>query len=341
MADPESITSVVPFLVARAARMQGLDAAAVLAGSGVAADAPPRPDDHVSAAAYFGVWRRALAVARDDAFPLRASAAFRLEDHELFGFLAISCATLGEAYQRTARYRALYCVGARWELHADDQATRVIWYPWAGEPAEPGYRAAMDYAVADMDNAIRRLGRAEPRPTAVYLRHAAPPAPAAAAAFAAQYGVAPRYDAPLYELRYPAGIPDMPVASCNSRLRDYFDGECRRVADKLGANPSIVEQVRARLTSAMDGGDTSMEGMARKLGMSARSLQRRLADDGTRYNDLLADVRAEFAKRYLSRGTLSASEIAYLLGFTEPPAFFKAFKRWTGMTPGEFATATG
>jgi AraC-like DNA-binding protein len=52
-------------------------------------------------------------------------------------------------------------------------------------------------------------------------------------------------------------------------------------------------------------------------------------------------VRAEFAKRYLSRGTLSASEVAYLLGFTEPPAFFKAFKRWTGMTPGEFAVSRG
>lgn len=339
MGESESITSVVPFLVASAVRMQGLDAAAVLAGSGVAADAPPRPDEHVPASVYFEVWRRALALVRDDAFPLRVSAAFRLEDHELFGFLAISCATLGEAYERTARYRALYCVGARWELHADEQATRVIWYPWPGDPADPGYRAAMDYAVADMDNAIRRLGRAEPRPTAVVLRHAAPSDAVAAAAFRGQYGVSPRYDAPLYELRYPPGIPEMPVASFNSRLRDYFDGECRRVAEKLGASPSIVDQVRARLTGAMDGGDTSMEATARKLGMSARSLQRRLADEGTRYNDLLADVRAEFAKRYLSRGTLSASEVAYLLGFTEPPAFFKAFKRWTGMTPGEFATA--
>jgi transcriptional regulator GlxA family with amidase domain len=49
-----------------------------------------------------------------------------------------------------------------------------------------------------------------------------------------------------------------------------------------------------------------------------------------------AEVRSELAKRYLARNTLSASEVAYLLGFTEPPAFFKAFKRWTGMTPREF-----
>lgn len=159
------------------------------------------------------------------------------------------------------------------------------------------------------------------------------------APFLQQYGVEPRYDSPLYELRYPPGTHLLPVASFNSRLRDYFDEECRRLLDKLGAAPRIVDQVRKKLIGAMDGGDTSMEAMAKLLGMSSRSLQRRLADEGTRYNDLLADVRAEFAKRYLTRGTLSASEVAYLVGFTEPPAFFKAFKRWTGMTPREFQLA--
>ena len=69
--------------------------------------------------------------------------------------------------------------------------------------------------------------------------------------------------------------------------------------------------------------------------------QRRLAEENTSFNDLLADIRAEFAKRYLARRTLSASEVAYLIGFTEPPAFFKAFKRWTGMTPREFQQAAG
>jgi AraC-like DNA-binding protein len=337
VAEPGTISSVVPFLVATAARMEGGDAGRVLDGSGLSADAPPRPDEHVELAVYLDVWRRAMALT-DDAFPLRASAAFKLEDHELFGFLAISCATLGEAYERTATYRALYAVGARWELEADAQATRVIWYPWPGSLADAGYRAAMDYAVADMDNAIRRLGGTGPRPTAVHLRHRAP---AETAPFVAQYGVEPTYGSPLDELVYPAGTHELPVASFNSRLRDYFDEECRRLLDKLGAGQGLVDQVRKRLIAVMDGGDTSVEAMAKTLGMSARSLQRRLSDEDTRYNDLLAEVRSEFAKRYLARGTISASEVAYLIGFTEPPAFFKAFKRWTGMTPGEFASSRG
>ena len=341
MADLEtagSISSIVPFLVASAVSIEGRDVAPILAGTGLSLEGPPRPDEHVSAATYFEVWRRAMNLVGDADFPLRASAAFKLEDHELFGFLAISCATLGEAYERTARYRALYCVGARWELQSDAEATRVIWYPWPGSLDDPGYRAAMEYAVADMDNAIRRLGRTEPRPVAVHLRHAAP---ADVTPFVRQYVVRPRYGAPLYELRYPPGTHLLPVGSFNSHLRDYFDEECRRLLDKLGAATNLVAQVRTKLIRAMDGGETSMEAMAKLLGMSSRSLQRRLADEGTRYNELLAEVRAEFAKRYLTRGTLSASEVAYLIGFTEPPAFFKAFKRWTGMTPGEFQQGGG
>jgi len=102
---------------------------------------------------------------------------------------------------------------------------------------------------------------------------------------------------------------------------------------------SPAGHVLALQATALDGGDTSIEAVAKGLAMSSRSLQRRLGDEGTRYNDLLAEIRSEFAKRYLARNTLSASEVAYLLGFTEPPAFFKAFKRWTGMTPREFQQA--
>ncbi len=80
----------------------------------------------------------------------------------------------------------------------------------------------------------------------------------------------------------------------------------------------------------MDGGDSGVEAIAKRLEMSPRSLQRRLSQEQIGYNDLLKEVREEFAERYLARGTLTASEVAYLIGFTEPPAFFKAFKALDG-----------
>lgn len=331
-----TISSVVPLVVAGAAHREGFDPSRILVPAGIDPTAAPAPDEQLDVAVYFDVWRRAMATVGDVAFPLRAAAAFQLEDHEIFGFLAMSCETLGQAYEKTASVRGLYCVGARWELVVESDATRLVWYAWPGDPIDSGYRAAMDYAVADMEKAIRRLGRGGPRPVEVRLAHAAP---SDTSAFTAYYGVTPTYGAKLYELVYAKGLRDVPVATFNSRLRDYFDQECRRIIDARASGTSITEQVRRELVVAMDGGDVSQEAIAKKLGVSSRSMQRRLAEENTRFADVLADVRAEIAKRYLARKSVSASEVAYLLGFSEPPAFFKAFKRWTGMTPREFQEA--
>jgi AraC-like DNA-binding protein len=327
-----TISGVVPFLVAHVARSLAADPEPLLRGTGVDAAAPPRGDEHIAVDAYFEVWRRALALF-DDAFPLRVASAFRHEDNEIFGFLAMSCANIGEAFDRTLEYSRLYTVGARYEMHVADAATTITWLPWPGKLDDIGYRAAMDYHMANMEQAIRQLGISPPRPVEVRLRHAAPPDEAEYLAF---YGVAPRFGSPQYELVYPVGLRDVGVTTFNSRLRDYFVRACQNMIEQLGPVSSCAAQVRRALIGVMDGGDSGIEAIAKRLGMSSRSLQRRLSEEQTSYNDLLAEVRAEFAKRYLARGTLTASEVAYLIGFTEPPAFFKAFKRWTGLTPREF-----
>lgn len=338
VASAGTISSAVPHVVALSARAAGVDPAPLLSSAGLDPATPPVPDEHVDVARYFEMWRAAMTAVGDAAFPLRAASAFQLEDHEIFGFLAMSCETLGQAYDRTAKYRALYGVGARWELVVTDELSRMVWHPWPGDPRDRGYRAAMDFAVADMEKAIRRLGRSGPRPIAVKLAHAAPPR-SSVTAFQAYYGVTPTFDARAYELVYAKGLRELPVASFNSRLRDYFDAECQRVLGQQTPTASVVDRVRRELVGAMDGGDVTIEAIARKLAMSPRSLQRKLMDEGTRYQDVLSEVRADFAKRYLARKSISASEVAYLIGFREPPAFFKAFKRWTGMTPREFQLA--
>lgn len=341
-----TISGVVAFLVGQVARASGVDPRPLLRGSGVDPEAPPRGDHHIAIEPYFEVWRRAVAMF-GATFPLRVASHFRQEDNEIFGFLAMSCPTLGEAFDRTAHYSRLYTVGATYTMAVEEDpgtgdgrpapavggTTRITWLPWPGDLDDPGYRAAMDYHIANMELAIRQLGRSPPRPSEVRLRHAAPRDVAEYVAF---YGVAPRFEHGAYELVYPAGLREVEVTTFNSRLRDYFDLECRKLIEKLGTATSTAVQVRKALIAAMDGGDSSIETLARRLGMSARSLQRRLSEERTSYNDIVADVRTEFAKRYLARGTLTASEVAYLVGFTEPPAFFKAFKRWTGLTPGEF-----
>jgi AraC-like DNA-binding protein len=109
--------------------------------------------------------------------------------------------------------------------------------------------------------------------------------------------------------------------------------ELPRVSEMIG-------QLRAAIYAELKGGDPSLGHVARKLGTSRRSLQRKLADEGLTYALVLDDVRSTIARAYLGQRELSIAEIAYLLGFAEQSSLTRAFRRWTGMSPAEFRRAS-
>jgi AraC-like DNA-binding protein len=103
---------------------------------------------------------------------------------------------------------------------------------------------------------------------------------------------------------------------------------------QVSPHPLLTDQVRRALRSALTTDDAQLDGVARRLGMTPRSLQRRLKDEGTVFQTVRDEMRRELADQYLKKG-MSLAEISFLLGFSEPSAFFRAFKRWTGLTPME------
>jgi AraC-like DNA-binding protein len=331
-----TVTSVVPWAIIQAVRALGVEAAPLFRLIGLAEDRPPAVEVHIPADGYHELWGRVMRELDDPAFPIRMGSVLQLEDSEVFGFLAMSCQTMGEAYQRTARYRALFNVGARWELESAAGATRLLYYPWVGDRRDVGVRCAAEFAVADMYSAIVQLAATRVTLREVRFAHAAP---ADTRTHLELFGVQPTFGAPLDELVFATGLEGIAVRTFNSRLRDYFEAQCALLAEQFAGDAPITTRVRAELIAAMDGGDPSMENIARRIGTSGRSLHRRLSEEGTRFNDLLDTVRQEFAKRYLARKSVSASEVAYLIGFQSPTAFFRAFKRWTGRTPSQFLAA--
>jgi AraC-like DNA-binding protein len=112
------------------------------------------------------------------------------------------------------------------------------------------------------------------------------------------------------------------------------------VMARLPAGNGVPLEIRRVLMSHIARGEPQIESVARELRTSARSLQRRLAAAGTSYQELLDSARREAATRYLEDRQLSIGGVAYLLGYSEPAAFHRAFKRWTGTTPQEFRRRT-
>jgi AraC-like DNA-binding protein len=129
---------------------------------------------------------------------------------------------------------------------------------------------------------------------------------------------------------------ELPLRRRDSILRGVLQRQAEEMMAHAPVPDALTAEVRRVLTSRLARGDTQIQSVARALSTSTRSLQRRLAAAGVSYHQLLDQVRKEAAEHYLSDSPLSISEIGYLLGYSEPAAFNRAFKRWYAGTPQEF-----
>jgi AraC-like DNA-binding protein len=106
--------------------------------------------------------------------------------------------------------------------------------------------------------------------------------------------------------------------------------------EQLGSSVSTRSRVERLVKPLLHTGETSIGGVARKLGLSRQTLFRRLRAEGTTFEAVLGELRRDAALRCLSQAGASVKRAAYLAGFSEPPAFSRAFKRWTGSTPRDY-----
>jgi AraC-like DNA-binding protein len=150
-------------------------------------------------------------------------------------------------------------------------------------------------------------------------------------------GVDIEFGANADEIWFPRPIALLPVVGrdeyLNELLRRYAE---EALARKPQARPTVRSQAEDVLSKLLPHGRATASEVARKLAMSSRTLSRKLGEEGTSIGEVLDELRAALAKRYLHDATLPVSEIAWLLGYREVSSLTHAFKRWTGTTPRRF-----
>lgn len=176
------------------------------------------------------------------------------------------------------------------------------------------------------------LGRRGTRQPLFPLEVTAPGDYGALAALTDYFG-SPVTGGPRISLRFAAADAERPFLTANAGMWQVFEPELQRRLADLGVAEDTSGRVRSALLELLPAGASSIEDVADRLAVSKRTLQRRLHDEGTNYQLLLGAVRERLAKHYLTRTTVSGSEIALLLGFNDPNSFYRAFQGWTGKTP--------
>ncbi len=142
--------------------------------------------------------------------------------------------------------------------------------------------------------------------------------------------------APRNTLVFSSTDMDVPFVSHNDAMWSYFEPELGRRLAELEADESFSARVRSALVEALPAGECSADDIARRLGVSRRTLQRRLSEEGTTFQKQLNHTRELLAKHYLSTTAMGTDEIAYLLGYLELNSFLRAFSSWCGESPSEW-----
>lgn len=129
---------------------------------------------------------------------------------------------------------------------------------------------------------------------------------------------------------------DLPFPGHNPELLQMLTPALAAATREIEGQASVADQVKANLKRAMASGRSSVASVARKLGLSERTLQRRLTAEGKPFRAVLADNRQEFARQLLSDPSIEIEEVAYLLGYQDTNSFYRAFREWEDVTPGHW-----
>jgi AraC-like DNA-binding protein len=286
-------------------------------------------DARITAAQFSAVWTEALRCSGDRGLALRIAAAIPPGAFGIVEYVCRAAPTLGDALQSWARYLNLLndsvVVGVVTPADDDRAYLRVV---HDDEILAPPSR---ELCFASIARQARELCGPTFQVTRVELTVPAPPE-AVNAAFRAWFGAPVTWSAEVSQMVLPASALALPLASSDPALLSILTRAANDLLARAPIDPPLVAQVRRALHDTLRSGEASIDVIAQRLGLTSRSLQRRLRDEGTAFADLREIVRRELAERYLDAG-LTIAEISFLLGFSEPSAFFRAFKRWTGETP--------
>jgi len=318
-------------MVVEACADLGVDTDAVLAEAGIDPAIVADPEGRVSLEQMRGFWLEAVRRSDDPAIGLHAAQQLSHGHNGLIDYLFGYASTVGDGIGLMMRYLPLV---NNWIVPSVDvgseYATLRLDVVWHDIP-----RTTAEYVFGILVVRGRSVWRVDWAPALIRFEFPAPRPPEPLGEHARIFGCGIEFGADATEMIVDRAVWDTAVATADPGLVALLRGQADEILQQLPDASGFVGDVRASVRARLAEPDHGIERVADELGMSARTLQRRLADEDTSFAAIVDEVRLEAAKQALADPTNSLAEIAFLLGFEEQSSFSRAFKRWTGISPSE------
>lgn len=309
----------------------GYDAERLRAAAGVSREDLDDPEKRFPYEVSAAVLKGAMAERRLTHLGLRLAASVPFGAYDVVDYLVFSCDTVRDGLERLARYFATVTQAV--SLHVSDEPDEAgVRFEVRDALGAPGtFRFVSEFTAAIT---ARRLhegtgGRCRARYAA--FQHDG----ASDAELEDLVGCPIRFRAAWSGLALSRDAAALPFERRDPVLRRLLEDHARELDARVLPLELGVAVIRRAVAAELARGDARLATVARRLGTTSRTLQRRLRAEGLSHQQLLDEARREAAERYLRESSLAIAEIAYLLGYSEPSAFHRAFRRWSGTTPSE------
>jgi AraC-like DNA-binding protein len=313
-----------PLLETAAAR--GVDANALAQAAGLAVPLAPLPDS-LAAQDYIALLAHGAMLTGDPHFGLHVGERMRLGAYSVYGLILLACADFAQALEQTQRYEQLAHDLGRSRLSIED-GTGLACYTWTSHFPEASRHLA-ESVFAGIRTFGSWLAGRPLAPRRLAFAHASDAAPGE---YERVLGMVPAFGAPAHLACFDAALLAMPVPNADAGMYPVLQQHAERLLQER--NNGIVADVRAAVIRNLAKDRVRLAGIAGELGMSARTMQRKLSEAGASFQQVLDAARYALAQDYLRQRGLSLTDIAFLLGYQEQSAFTHAFREWSGVNPG-------
>ncbi len=288
------------------------------------------PDAYLPVETYLLIQESAADLVKDPYFGLHMGQFAEAGSWSILGYMMMNCKTLGQAFEKAGRYSRIIgnMIQARAELRFNK--IRIIFFTPPHVPKMS--RHCFESTFSSTVRMMRALTGVHLSPLEVTFIY---PAPASTWEYEQIFCCPVRFGQKENSLTLDLGIINTPVPMANPSLLEHFEKYAQEFLVQVERQDENTRAVTKIILAHLDDEHLSIDQVAREMALSVRTLQKRLEEEGVVFSDLLKDIRQRLAKKYL-RENYTVEQITYLLGFSEPSVFRKAFKKWSGMTPREY-----
>ncbi|MGI9237299.1 MAG: AraC family transcriptional regulator [Woeseiaceae bacterium] len=313
---------------------QGMNREKLMQVAGLARQEVVDPDSRLRTASMLKLWREVIGGLNDPILGLRVGMTVRCLDLGLVGYTMHHSRNFFSALSRLSRYGRVLSDAITFKVARTSEGAVVV---WEGQPELEALRHPVETAVAMVVSVSRDLTGTDLAPKSVSLMSPIPPS---AGDYRSRFHCPVAFGGTRASVTFSSSQLQLPTRAPDPMLLKYLDDLAVITLGPLeDRESSTVAEVRRTLWSALPGGRPNLWRTAAEMGISPRTLQRRLGEEQSSFSTVLDELRRDLSDELLSDRQLSVAQVAFLLGYSEPSAFQRAYRRWRGVSPRRYRSA--